>query len=367
MWEGNRAIAEAAVRAGLEAYFGYPITPQTEILEYLSKRMPELGRTFVQAESELGAINMVYGAACAGVRVMSTSSSPGVSLMMEGLSYIAGTEIPAVLVNVMRGGPGLGNIAPSQADYNQAAHGGGHGDYRNIVLAPASVQESADLMGLAFDLAERYRMITMVILDGSIGQMMEPITLPEMKPVQRRDWDWATNGRMGNRERRVLTSIYLDPIEEEVTNLRLMSRWKEVAANEVRYKEYFLDDAEYVIIGFGTAGRVALSAVRQARQKGLKIGLLRPITVSPFPAAAIEQLIARVQGFLVVEMNTGQMLEDVRLAVQGRAPVEFYGRLGGVVPFPGEIMSEIERIIAARGRVEPDPRQAWYERMVTPA
>jgi 2-oxoglutarate ferredoxin oxidoreductase subunit alpha len=367
MWEGNQAIAESAVRAGLEAYFGYPITPQTEILEYLSKRMPELGRTFVQAESELGAINMVYGAACAGVRVMSTSSSPGVSLMMEGLSYIAGTEIPAVLVNVMRGGPGLGNIAPSQADYNQAAHGGGHGDYRNIVLAPASVQESADLMGLAFDLAEKYRMITMVILDGSIGQMMEPITLPEMKPVQRRDWDWATNGRMGKRERRVLTSIYLDPIEEEVTNLRLMSRWKQVQADEVRYKEYFLDDAEYVIIGFGTAGRVALSAVRQARQKGLKIGLLRPITVSPFPATAIEQLVKRVQGFLVVEMNTGQMLEDVRLAVQGRVPVEFYGRLGGVVPFPGEIMNEIERVIAAKGRVDPDPRMAWYERMVATA
>jgi 2-oxoglutarate ferredoxin oxidoreductase subunit alpha len=367
MWEGNQAIAEAAVRAGLEAYFGYPITPQTEILEYLSKRMPELGRTFVQAESELGAINMVYGAACAGVRVMSTSSSPGVSLMMEGLSYIAGTEIPAVLVNVMRGGPGLGNIAPSQADYNQAAHGGGHGDYRNIVLAPASVQESADLMGLAFDLAEKYRLITMMILDGCIGQMMEPITLPEMKPVQRRDWDWATNGAMGKRDRRVLTSIYLDPIEEEILNLRLMSRWKQVMANEVRYKEYFLDDAEFVIIGFGTAGRVALSAVRQARQKGSKVGLLRPITVSPFPAKVIDELISRVQGFLVVEMNTGQMLEDVRLAVQGRAPVEFYGRLGGVVPFPGEIIGEIERVMAAKGRVEADPRQAWFERMTAAA
>jgi 2-oxoglutarate/2-oxoacid ferredoxin oxidoreductase subunit alpha len=367
MWEGNQAIAEAAVRAGLEAYFGYPITPQTEILEYLSKRMPELGRTFVQAESELGAINMVYGAACAGVRVMSTSSSPGVSLMMEGLSYIAGTEIPAVLVNVMRGGPGLGNIAPSQADYNQAAHGGGHGDYRNIVLAPASVQESADLMGVAFDLAEKYRMITMVILDGSIGQMMEPITLPEMKPVQRRDWEWATNATMGKRERRVLTSIYLDPIEEEICNLRLMSRWKQVQANEVRYKEYFLDDAEYVIIGFGTAGRVALSAVRQARQKGIKVGLLRPITVSPFPAKVIEDLISRVQGFLVVEMNTGQMLEDVRLVVQGRAPVEFYGRLGGVVPFPGEISREIERVMASKGRAEADPRQAWFERMTAAA
>ena len=367
MWEGNQAIAEAAVRAGLEAYFGYPITPQTEILEYLSRRMPELGRAFVQAESELGAINMVYGAACAGVRVMSSSSSPGVSLMMEGLSYIAGTEIPAVLVNVMRGGPGLGNIAPSQADYNQAVHGGGHGDYRNIVLAPASVQEAADLMGLAFDLAEKYRMISMVILDGSIGQMMEPITLPEMNPVRRKDWEWATNGRMGKRARRVLTSIYLDPIEEEITNLRLLSRWKQVQAAEVRYKEYFLDDAEFVIIGFGTAGRVSLSAVRAARQQGMKVGLLRPITVSPFPVKVVEELASRVQGLLVVEMNSGQMLEDVRLTVQGRVPVEFYGRLGGVVPFPGEILREIHRVVAAKGKVETDPRQAWYERMTAAA
>src|SRR5512135_3260313 len=225
LWEGNQAIAEAAVRVGLEAYFGYPITPQNEILEWLSRRMPEVGRAFVQGEAEVGVFNMVYGAACTGARVMTSSSSPGISLMMEGLSYIAGTEIPAVLINVMRGGPGLGNIAPSQGDYNQASHGGGHGDYRNIVLAPASVQEAADLMGLSFDLAEKYRTICMVILDGSIGQMMEPITLPEMKPVQRRDWDWATNATMGKRPRRVLTSIYLDPPEEESTNLRLLKRW----------------------------------------------------------------------------------------------------------------------------------------------
>ena len=363
MWEGNQAIAEAAVRSGLEAYFGYPITPQTEVLEYLSRRMPELGRTFLQAESELGAINMVYGAACAGVRVMSSSSSPGVSLMMEGLSYIAGTEIPAVLVNVMRGGPGLGNIAPSQADYNQAAHGGGHGDYRNIVLAPASVQEAADLMGLSFDLAEKYRTICMMIMDGCIGQMMEPITLPEMRPVARRDWDWATNGRMGKRERRVLTSIYLDPIEEETTNLRLLARWKDIEASEVRYKEYFLDDAEFVIVGFGTAGRVALSAVRVARQQGIKVGLLRPITVSPFPSGALDELVRRVSAILVVEMNTGQMLEDVRLLVQGRVPVEFYGRLGGVVPFPDEILTEIRRVVHGKGRSEANPRQAWFERM----
>ncbi len=365
MWEGNQAIAEAAVRAGLEAYFGYPITPQTEALEYLSRRMPELGRTFVQAESELGAINMVYGAACAGVRVMSTSSSPGVSLMQEGLSYIAGTEIPAVLVNVMRGGPGLGNIAPSQADYNQAAHGGGHGDYRNIVLAPASVQEAADYMGLAFDLAEKYRTICMVIIDGSIGQMMEPIVLPEMKPVVRKDWDWATNATMGKRERRILTSIYLDPPQEEECNLRLLERWTHIQRDEVRYKEYFLDDAEFVVVGFGTAGRVALSAVRAARQQGLKVGLLRPITVSPFPSQVIEKLIPHTQGFLCVEMNTGQMLEDLRLTVKGRVPVQFYGRLGGMVPFPSELLNEIQRLVHQTPSVDEHPRQAWFERMMS--
>jgi 2-oxoglutarate ferredoxin oxidoreductase subunit alpha len=363
LWKGNEAIAEAAVRAGLEAYFGYPITPQTEILEYLSRRMPELSRAFVQAESELGAINMVYGAACAGVRVMSTSSSPGVSLMMEGLSYIAGTEVPAVLVNVMRGGPGLGNIAPAQGDYNQAVHGGGHGDYHNIVLAPASVQEAIDLTTLSFDLAEKYRMVCMIILDGSIGQMMEPAQMPEMKPIQRAHWEWATNGTMGKRPRRILSSIYLDPIQEEKINLRLLSRWKAVERDEVRFKEYFLDDAEYVLIGFGTAGRVALSAVRQARAKGIRVGLLRPITVSPFPLEAIEQLIGRVNGFLVTEMNSGQMLEDVRLAVKGRVPVEFYGRMGGVVPFPDEILHEIQRMAAEPLSVGSDPREEWYERM----
>ncbi len=362
LWKGNEALAEAAVRAGLEAYFGYPITPQTEVLEYLSRRMPELGRVFVQAESELAAINMVYGAACTGARVMSTSSSPGVSLMMEGLSYIAGTEVPAVLVNVMRGGPGLGNIAPSQGDYNQAVHGGGHGDYPRIVLAPASVQEAIDLMGLSFDLAEKYRMVVLLILDGSVGQMMEPAEMPAMKPVQRRDWDWAVSGK-GQRERRILTSIYLDPLVEEKVNLRLLQRWGEAQVNEVRYKEYYLDDAEFVVVGFGTAGRVALSAVRAARQRGLKVGLLRPITVSPFPFQVLEQLAARVGGFLVVEMNAGQMLEDVRLAVRERARVEFYGRMGGVVPFPDEILGEIQRLAAGQARPQAHPRQAWFERI----
>jgi 2-oxoglutarate ferredoxin oxidoreductase subunit alpha len=363
LWKGNEAIAEAAVRAGLEAYFGYPITPQTEILEYLSRRMPELGRAFVQAESELGAINMVYGAACAGVRVMSSSSSPGVSLMMEGISYIAGTEVPAVLVNVMRGGPGLGNIAPAQADYNQAVHGGGHGDYQPIVLAPASVQEAIDLMVLSFDLAEKYRAVCMVILDGCVGQMMEPAQMPEMRPMQRANWDWATDGKMGKRERRILSSIYIDPVDEEVMNLRVLNRWKTIQANEVRYKEYFLDDAEIVIVGFGTAGRIALSAVREARAEGIKVGLLRPITVSPFPFEVIDQLAARAEAFLVTEMNSGQMLEDVRLAVRGRVPVEFYGRLGGVVPFPGEILSEIHRMAKTKLSADVHPRDAWLERM----
>ena len=365
LWKGNEAIAEAAVRAGLEAYFGYPITPQTEILEYLSRRLPELGRAFVQAESELGAINMVYGAACTGVRVMSSSSSPGVSLMMEGLSYIAGTEVPAVLVNVMRGGPGLGNIAPAQGDYYQAVRGGGHGDYPRIVLAPASVQEAIDLMVLSFDLAEKYRMITMMILDGSVGQMMEPAEMPAMQEIRRKNFEWATNGAM-NRERRILSSIYINPPDEEITNLRLLSRWKEVQNNEVRYKEYFLDDAEIIVVGFGTAGRVALSAVREARAQGIKVGLFRPITVSPFPFEALEQLTGQARAFLVTEMNTGQMLDDVQLAVRGRVPVEFYGRTGGVVPFPDEILNEIQRINTAPIAADSDPRNAWLMRMTAP-
>lgn len=362
LWKGNEAIAEAAIRAGLQAYFGYPITPQTEVLEWMSRRMPELGRVFVQAESEVAAINMVYGAACTGARVMSTSSSPGISLMMEGISYIAGTEVPIVLINVMRGGPGLGNIAPSQGDYHQAVRGGGHGDYPRIVLAPSSVQEAIDLTVLSFDLAEKYRTIVMLIADGSIGQMMEPAEMPPMQPVYHRQWDWAVTGKMG-RERRVLSSIYLDPYQEEQTNLRLMQRWKQIQANEVRYREYYLDDAEFVVIGFGTAGRVALSAVRAARQEGLKVGLLRPISVSPFPYEIVENLAQRVSGFLVVEMNTGQMLEDVQLANKGRVPLLFYGRPGGVVPFPDEILQEIHRLVKTPPSPDEDPRLAWLERM----
>jgi 2-oxoglutarate/2-oxoacid ferredoxin oxidoreductase subunit alpha len=362
LWEGNQAIAEAAVRVGLEAYFGYPITPQNEILEWLSRRMPELGRAFVQAEAELGAINMVYGAACTGARVMTSSSSPGISLMMEGLSYIAGTEIPMVLVNVMRGGPGLGNIAPSQADYNQICKGGGHGDYHPIVLAPASVQEAVDLLPLCFDLAEKYLTIACLLLDGSIGQMMEPVELPAMRDVKRREYSWSTSGAQG-RPSRFLTSIYLEPYEEEKTNIRLLKRWQEVQENELRYKEYYLEDAEIIVIGFGTAGRVALSAVRAAREQGIKVGLFRPVTVAPYPYARVAQLAAQAKTLLVVEMNSGQMLEDVRLAVNGRTPIEFYGRLGGVVPFPDEILGEIQRLARETPRIVEDPAKDWLKRM----
>lgn len=360
--KGNEAIAEAAIRAGLEAYFGYPITPQTEVLEYFSYRMPELGRTFLQAESELAAINMVYGAACTGARVMSSSSSPGVSLMMEGISYIAGTEVPIVLVDVMRGGPGLGNIAPSQGDYNQIIHGGGHGDYRPLVLAPASIQEAINLTVEAFELAEKYRAIVIVLIDGSIGQMMEPAELPVMQPVIRREPEWAVNGAK-DRERRILSSIYIDPEEEEVINLRLLERWNQIEANELRFKEYFMEAAELVVIGFGTAGRIALSAVRAARTEGIPVGLLRPISLNPFPFTRIKELTEVTRSILVVEMNSGQMLQDVLAAAGGKIPVEFYGRMGGVVPFPDEILNEIRRLSHEPITLSANPRKSWMDRL----
>jgi 2-oxoglutarate ferredoxin oxidoreductase subunit alpha len=362
LWKGNEAIAEAAVRAGLQAYFGYPITPQTELLEYLSHRMPELGRAFVQAESELGAINMVYGAACTGVRVMSSSSSPGVSLMMEGVSYIAATELPIVLVDVMRGGPGLGNIAPAQADYRQIVHGGGHGDYYPIVLAPASVQESVDLTTLAFDLAEKYRTVTVVLSDGSLGQMMEPCEQPPMQPVRTAIPNWAVSGAEG-RERRFLSSINMNPPEQEKTNLRLANRWLQIQANEVRFKEYYLDDARFAVVGFGSCGRVALSAVRAARAEGIPVGLLRPVTVSPFPEQVFDELSKRLEGMLVVEMNAGQMLDDVRLATRRRIPVEFFGRMGGVMPLADEVLAEIKALAAGPLTTEGDPRGRWLAHM----
>ena len=346
--KGNVAFAEAAIRAGCEAYFGYPITPQTEALEHMSKRMPELGRVFLQAESEVAAINMVYGAASAGVRVMSSSSSPGVSLMMEGLSYIAGSEVPVVLVDIMRGGPGLGNIAPSQGDYFQMVKGGGHGDYRSIVLAPATVQELIDMTVEAFDLAEKYRCIVVVLADGSLGQMMEPAELPPMQPVRRFTHRpaWALTGAK-DRDPNVISSIYIDPVEEEIFNQKLLDKQALIEADQIRFRELALDDAEIAIVAFGTAGRVAQSAMKTAREEGIKVGLLRPISLYPYPFERIRALSEQVKAVLVVEMNSGQMLDDVRLAVEGRAPVSFYGRMGGVIPLPDEVLEEIRKIHSA--------------------
>ncbi len=343
--KGNVAFAEAAIRAGCEAYFGYPITPQTEALEHMSQRMPELGRVFLQAESEVAAINMVYGAACAGVRVMSSSSSPGVSLMMEGISYIAGSEVPVVLVDIMRGGPGLGNIAPSQGDYNQVVKGGGHGDYKAIVLAPATIQELIDLTVEAFDLAEKYRTIVAVLADGSMGQMMEPAELPPMRPVRKSEArpEWALTGAKG-RDPNIITSIYIDPVIEEKLNLKLMAKYREIEKNEIRYREYEVEDADILIVAFGTAGRIAQSAIRMARQEGIKVGIFRPISLYPYPYDRLREIVQGKKAVLVVEMNGGQMIEDVQLAVQDRVPISFYGRMGGMVPLPDEIFREIHKI-----------------------
>jgi len=345
--EGNAAIAEAAIRAGVEAYFGYPITPQTEVLEHFSKRLPEEGRVFLQAESEVASINMVYGAACTGVRVMSSSSSPGISLMQEGISYIACSEVPAVLVNIMRGGPGLGNVQPAQGDYFQAVKSAGHGDFHMIVLAPANVQEAIDYVVLAFDLAEKYRTIAMVVADGAIGQMMEPAELPPMRPVRPPDErpSWALTGAK-DRDSNIITSLYLGAENLEKINLQLQEKLARIAANEVRWKEYSTEDADLLLVAFGTVGRICQTVVREAREKGLKVGLLRPVTLWPFPSARLAELAGQVRGMLVVEMNAGQMLEDVRLAVEGRCPIEFYGRLGGIVPLPDEILPELEKLDA---------------------
>jgi 2-oxoglutarate ferredoxin oxidoreductase subunit alpha len=348
--EGNAAIAEAAIRAGVEAFYGYPITPQTEVLEHLSRRLPEEGRVFLQAESEVASINMVYGAACAGARVMTSSSSPGISLMQEGISYIACSEVPAVLINIMRGGPGLGNVQPSQGDYFQAVKSAGHGDFHMIVLAPASVQEAIDYVVLAFDLAEKYRTIAMVVADGAIGQMMEPAELPPMRPVRppKERPPWALTGAKG-RDPNITTSLYLGAENLEAVNLRLQEKLREIAAHEVRWKEYNIEGADLLLVAFGTVGRVCQTVVREAQAEGLKVGLLRPVTLWPFPSARLGELAQQVRAMLVVEMNAGQMLEDVRLAVEGRCPVRFYGRLGGIIPLPDEILPELERLDAELG------------------
>ena len=343
LMKGNEAIAEAALRAGVQAYFGYPITPQSELPEYMARELDRRGGVFLQAESEVAAINMVYGAGGAGARVMTSTSSPGVSLMQEGLSYLVGSEVPCVVVNMARGGPGLGNIAPAQSDYFQATKSAGHGDGRLIVLAPATIQEAADLTILAFDLAERYRNPVMILGDGILGQMMEPVSFPE--PVTRNsDVSWATTGA-GDGPRRLINSIYLEPDNLERHNLRLLEKYRR-AQQEVRWEAYRMDDAAVAVAAYGLAARVARSAVDRARAKGIAAGLLRPITLFPFPTQAYRQAAERVRAFLAVEMSAGQMVEDVRLAVEGRAPVFFYGRLGGVVPTPPEVLTQIEKVAA---------------------
>ncbi len=349
--KGNVAFAEAAVRAGCEAYFGYPITPQTELLEHMANRMPELGRVFLQAESEVAAVNMIYGAAATGKKVMTSSSGPGISLMQEGFSYIAGSDVPAVVIDVMRGGPGLGNIQPSQSDYNQVTKSAGHGDYHPIVLAPATVQEAIDLTVLAFDLAEKYRMLVFVVADGAIGQMMEPAEMPPMRELSGDRPKWSLTGADGQ-ERTVISSIHLGAVEMEAYNQQLQSKLALVEANEVRFETQALEDAEWAVVAFGTAGRIAQTAVKQLREQGVKAGLLRPITLWPFPEEAIGELARQVRGMLVVEMNAGQMLQDVRMAVAGRTEVRFHGRMGGSIPDPEDIVDEIKQMLRAVNRAQ---------------
>ena len=347
--KGNIAFAEAAIRAGCEVYFGYPITPQTELLEHMSRRMIELGRVFLQAESEVAAVNMVYGAAAAGAKVMTSSSSPGISLMQEGFSYMAASNVPAVVIDVMRGGPGLGNIQPSQADYNQVTKSAGHGDFHPIVLAPATVQEAIDLTTLAFDLAEKYRTLVFVIADGAIGQMMEPAELPEMRPLPEKRPDWAITGAKG-RPHNIITSLYMSADALEKFNLSLQAKLQMEQANEVRYETAYLDDAELVVVGFGTAARVALTAVKRLRAEGLPVGLFRPITLWPFPGEQLHRLAEMApatRSLLVVEMNAGQMVHDVREAVSGQFPVRFSGRMGGIIPLPEEIEGQIRSQLLA--------------------
>ena len=345
LMKGNEAIAHAAIRYGFDGYFGYPITPQSEVLETLEAEMPweTTGMVVLQAESELAAINMVYGGASAGKKVMTSSSSPGVSLKQEGISYIAAAELPALIINVMRGGPGLGTIQPSQADYFQATKGGGHGDYHLIVLSPATVQEMVDFVGLGMDLAFKYRTPAMILADGIVGQMMEKVTLPPYRPRRtdeevRRECPWAATGRHGRKMRNVVTSLELDSATMEKNNERFQRTYAEIARNEVRFKEYYTEDAEYLIVAFGTVGRIALKAIEDAREKGIKIGLLRPITRWPFPTDEMARLSKQVKGILTVELNAGQMIEDVRLASAGRVEVRHFGRMGGMIPTPDEIL-----------------------------
>lgn len=349
LMKGNEAIAEAAIRAGVDAYFGYPITPQSEVLEYFMAEKPHerTGMVVLQAESEVAAINMVYGAAGAGKKVMTSSSSPGISLKMEGISYMAGSELPGVILNVVRGGPGLGTIQPSQADYFQATKGGGHGDYRLLVLAPSSVQEMADFVSLAFELTFKYRNPVMILSDGVIGQMMEKVNLPD--PVPRRTEEelirqcpWATTGKTANRERNIITSLDLDPAKQERHNFHLQEKYRKMEETEVRYETFQCEDAEYLFVAYGSSARICQKSLQIARAKGIKVGLVRPITLFPYPKEIISRLAGQVKGMLTVEMNAGQMVEDVRLAVAGKVPVEHHGRMGGMIPSPEEIVVALE-------------------------
>ncbi len=342
LMKGNEAIAEAAIRAGCRHYFGYPITPQTEIAAYMAKKMPKIGGVFLQAESEVASINMVYGAAATGMRVMTSSSSPGISLKAEGLSYIAGSDVPALVVNVQRGGPGLGGIQPSQSDYFQATKGGGHGDYRMIVLAPASVQEMASLTIKGFNLADKYLMTSMILADGTIGQMMEPISFEDAE-IETYEKPWALTGTEGKRAHNVVNSLYLKPEELEQKNFERYERYKTVEENEQMWEEYMMEDAEICVVAFGIAPRVAKNAVVAARKEGIKAGLIRPITLWPFPKKAMEAAAEKVKSFISVELSMGQMIEDVRLYTGCKKPVTLCNRCGGMIPSPEQVLESIRQ------------------------
>ena len=342
--KGNEAVAEAAIRAGVDGYFGYPITPQTEIIEYLMEANPAetTGMVVLQAESEVAAINMVYGGAACGKKVMTSSSSPGISLKQEGITYIAGAELPCLIVNVVRGGPGLGTIQPAQSDYFQATKGGGHGDYHLIVLAPASVQEMADFVDLSFELAFKYRNPVMMLSDGAIGQMMEKVYLSPYKERSKSVPDWATTGKPPTRERNIITSLDLDPNRQELFNRKLLAKYDEIRDKEVRFEEFQCEDAEYLLVAYGTSARVCQKSVQLAREQGIKAGLLRPITLFPFPTKRINELAGIVKGMLSVEMSAGQMVEDVLLSVNGKVPVYHFGRMGGIVTTPEEVVENLK-------------------------
>ncbi|MBD5200980.1 MAG: 3-methyl-2-oxobutanoate dehydrogenase subunit VorB [Bacteroidales bacterium] len=352
LMKGNEAIAHAAIRYGCDGYFGYPITPQSEVLETLEELMPweTTGMVVLQAESEVAAINMVYGGAASGKAVMTSSSSPGVSLKQEGISYIAAASLPALILNVMRGGPGLGTIQPSQADYFQATKGGGHGDYHLIVLAPSTVQEMVDFVGLGFDLAFKYCNPAMILADGIVGQMMEKVVLPEQRPRRtdeeiRKQCPWAANGRADGRKRNVITSLELESSRMEVINHELQARYKQIEENETRWEEIDVEGADYLIVAFGSIARICAKAKEMAAEKGIKVGIVRPITLWPFPTKAIEEAAKGKKGILCVELNAGQMIEDVRLAVHDSLPVEHFGRLGGIIPSPDEVLEALEKKI----------------------